>query len=200
MNKNYHHGDLKAAAVTKAVEIIRKKGEVDFTLREIAKSLKVSHTAVYRHFSSKQELLSHIAEEGFVTFTEKMNRDVQKSRTLRQKLRNAGRSYIQFALDNPGHYRSMFHQELRCFKEQRAELLHVSYEAFATLLNIVTEGIKEQIFKKEDPLMVSRFIWASIHGFSVLLLDGQFQSLQEDSAIAEGIEIHLSYIERAVLK
>lgn len=200
MSKNYHHGDLKAAAITKAVDIIQKKGEVDFTLREIAQGLKVSHTAVYRHFSSKQDLLSHIAEEGFISFTEKMNKEVGESRTLRQKLRSAGRAYIRFALDNPGHYRSMFHQELRCMNEQRPELLKASYDAFLTLLHIVTEGIKEQVFKKDEPLNVSRFIWASIHGFSVLLLDGQFESLQKPAAIDEGIEAHLSFIERAVLK
>ncbi|KYG70673.1 TetR family transcriptional regulator [Bdellovibrio bacteriovorus] len=200
MAKTYHHGDLKSEAVKKAVEIIQKKGEVDFTLREIAQSLKVSHTAVYRHFTSKQDLLSYIAEEGFRAFSEKMMNEVPKGKTVRQKLRIAGKTYIEFALNNVGHYRSMFHQELRCATEQRPELEQVGAEAFMTLMDLISEGMKNQVFKKDDPRTVARFVWSSIHGFSILLLDGQFESLQSKASIQDGIDHHLEMIERALLK
>ncbi|KHD88104.1 MAG: TetR family transcriptional regulator [Bdellovibrio sp. ArHS] len=200
MAKTYHHGDLKSAAIKKAVEIIQKKGEVDFTLREIAQGLKVSHTAVYRHFISKQDLLSHIAEEGFRAFSSQMRIEIPKAKTIRQKLRMAGKTYIEFALENPGHYRSMFHQELRCASEQRHELEVAGDEAFASLMDLISEGMKAQIFKKDDPRTMGRFVWSSIHGFSILLLDGQFATLQNKLTLHEGIEHHLDMIERALLK
>ncbi|MFS4459557.1 TetR/AcrR family transcriptional regulator [Bdellovibrio sp. HCB2-146] len=198
--KTYHHGDLKIAAIKKTVEIIQKKGEVDFTLREIAKSLKVSHTAVYRHFQSKQDLLSHIAEEGFRALVQSFTEEVSKARTPRQKLQASGRAYIEFALKNPGHYRSMFHHELRCATEQRPELDQIGAQAFQVLMEILQEGIKTGVFRKTDTLNAARSIWSGIHGFSILLLDGQFASLQSKAEINKGIDEHLGFLEKAILK
>ena len=184
MAKTYHHGDLKTAAIRKTVEIIQKKGDVDFTLREIAQSLKVSHTAVYRHFQSKQDLLSHIAEQGFAALTDSFIEQIARARTSRQKLLASGRAYIDFALKNPGHYRSMFHRDLRCEEAQRPEL----------------DEVQNQTFRKLDPLVAARNIWSSVHGFSILLLDGQFESVRSKSEIETAIEEHLSWIERALLR
>lgn len=198
--KTYHHGDLKIAAIKKTVEIIQKKGDVDFTLREIAKSLKVSHTAVYRHFQSKQDLLSHIAEDGFRALVQTFTKEVSKVRTPRQKLQASGRAYIEFALQNPGHYRSMFHHELRCAAQQRPELDQIGAQAFQVLMEILQEGIKAGVFRKTDPLNAARSIWSGIHGFSILALDGQFASLQTKAEINKGIEDHLDFLEKAILK
>lgn len=198
MAKTYHHGDLKAAAIKKTVEIIHKKNEADFTLREIAQSLKVSHTAVYRHFKSKQDLLSHVAEEGFAMLVQRF--EETSPRSPRARLIALGRAYIEFALHSPGHYRSMFHQELRCAEEQRSELLEVAYKAFAALELIIQEGSKDGVFRKEEAAILARSIWSGIHGFTVLFLDGQFQSLNKKSEIAEAIDTHLKFLERGILK
>ncbi|WP_374027708.1 TetR/AcrR family transcriptional regulator [Bdellovibrio bacteriovorus] len=200
MAKTYHHGDLKTAAIKKTVEIIQKKGEADFTLREIAQSLKVSHTAVYRHFKSKQDLLSHIAEEGFHNLNQAFNTEIAKARSPRQKLSALGRAYIEFALSHSGHYRSMFHQELRCAKDQRPELEEVGLRSFSILVECLQEGMKSQVFRKTDALIAARSVWSGIHGFSVLMIDGQFQSLQSRTSVAEAIEQHLAFLERSLLK
>ncbi|MFV3407933.1 TetR/AcrR family transcriptional regulator [Bdellovibrio bacteriovorus] len=200
MAKTYHHGDLKTAAIKKTVEIIQKKGEADFTLREIAQSLKVSHTAVYRHFKSKQDLLSHIAEEGFNNLIAAFENSTAGLRSPRQRLTALGRTYIEFALRHSGHYRAMFHQELRCAKDQRAELEAAGYKAFAILADCLHDGMKSQIFKKSNPEEAGRSVWSGIHGFSVLMIDGQFQSLTNKAALNEAIDGHLVFLERALLK
>jgi hypothetical protein len=200
MAKSYHHGNLKSEIIKKAAEIIQKKGQTDFTLREIAQSLKVSHAAVYRHFKSKQDLLSHLAEEGFYVLTAKMISEIPKGRSIRQKMNLAGRAYIEFAINNVGHYRSMFHPDLHCNGPRRPELNAAGEKAFATLLEIIMDGIESKIFVKKDPRQVANFAWSSIHGFSILLLDGQLESLQSDSAVQSGIIQHLDMIERSLLK
>ncbi|HEY1079368.1 MAG TPA: TetR/AcrR family transcriptional regulator [Bdellovibrio sp.] len=200
MAKTYHHGDLKSAAIKKTVEIIQKKGEVDFTLREIATSLKVSHTAVYRHFKSKSDLLASIAEEGFTLLVDGFGEAVKDLKTPRQRFQALGRAYIEFALANPAHYRAMFHRELRCEKERRAELEAIGDKAFVALMNSLQDGMKAHTYRKADPAIVARSVWAGIHGFSILLLDGQFQSLNNKAQIKSAIEAHLDFIERSVLK
>jgi AcrR family transcriptional regulator len=61
----YHHGNLKKTMVQTAIQLIEERGEASFTIRELAKSVGVSHAAAYRHFRSKRELLAQIAEEGW---------------------------------------------------------------------------------------------------------------------------------------
>ncbi|WII72643.1 TetR-like C-terminal domain-containing protein [Bdellovibrio sp. 22V] len=94
----------------------------------------------------------------------------------------------------------MFHSELRRADEQRQELHDAGEKAFLPLVEILGEGIKNGTFKKEDPVMVARSVWSSVHGFSILLLDGQFQSLTSKNAVSEAVDLHLAFIERAVLK
>lgn len=199
MAKSYHHGNLKSEVIRKAVEIIQEKGQTDFTLREIAKSLKVSHAAVYRHFVSKQELISHIAEDGFQVFTAKMMEEIAKAKTVRQKFRVAGRTYIEFALNNVGHYRSMFHPDLHCDLERRVELQEAGIKAYITLLDVITDGITTKVFQKKDPRSLANFVWSSVHGFSILLLDGQIEGLKSKTSIQSAIEQQLDMIERAIV-
>ena len=63
--KNYHHGDLKGELMRQALKILDKKGVEGLTLREVARAAKVSHTAPYRHFKDKEDILAAIAEVGY---------------------------------------------------------------------------------------------------------------------------------------
>ncbi len=62
---HYHHGDLRRALVEAALRLIGERGPREFTLREVARCVGVTHTALYRHFPDKAALLAVVAEEGF---------------------------------------------------------------------------------------------------------------------------------------
>lgn len=62
---SYHHGDLKAALIEKAVDFIAKNGVENLSLRQLARDLGVSHGAPARHFSNKAMLLSAVASKGY---------------------------------------------------------------------------------------------------------------------------------------
>ncbi|MGB0693864.1 MAG: TetR/AcrR family transcriptional regulator, partial [Pseudomonadales bacterium] len=48
--KPYHHGNLRAEIVQRAVEVIDSEGIEALTLRGVARDLGVSHGAPNRHF------------------------------------------------------------------------------------------------------------------------------------------------------
>ncbi|MFT3975751.1 MAG: helix-turn-helix domain-containing protein, partial [Sphingomonas bacterium] len=56
MSKAYHHGDLRAALVAEGLLLIEEQGADDLSLRELARRVGVSATAVYRHFPDKAAL------------------------------------------------------------------------------------------------------------------------------------------------
>src|SRR4051795_2187601 len=57
----YHHGDLRAALVTAALELVAEKGVPGLSVAEAARRAGVSSAAPYRHFSSRTALLSAAA-------------------------------------------------------------------------------------------------------------------------------------------
>ena len=62
--RSYHHGDLRAATLHAAAELLEKKGPDAVVLREVARLAGVSHNAPYRHFPSREALLAALAAEG----------------------------------------------------------------------------------------------------------------------------------------
>src|SRR5947208_3269250 len=61
----YHHGDLERSLVDAAVRTIQEEGMAALTLRGVGARLRVSRTALYRHFADKSALLARVAAEGF---------------------------------------------------------------------------------------------------------------------------------------
>ena len=105
-NKSYHHGNLKNALLARAIEIIQSEGTEKITLRRLGKDIGVSAMAAYRHFASKEELLQTVAQQGFESLSEKLEKI--RANTPKQKLIQQGVAYIQFALAHPAHYQLMF--------------------------------------------------------------------------------------------
>lgn len=55
--------EIRERAVERAEEAIRKHGYERFRLVDIARELKVSHVALYKHFSDKAALLDSVSEK-----------------------------------------------------------------------------------------------------------------------------------------
>ncbi|MFC4112648.1 TetR/AcrR family transcriptional regulator [Nonomuraea zeae] len=53
----YHHGDLRAALIDTATELISEQGVQGFSLAEASRRLGVAVSAPYRHFADRDELL-----------------------------------------------------------------------------------------------------------------------------------------------
>ena len=62
--RGYHHGDLRSALVQAGLELLKTRSAEEVSLREIARLVGVSATAVYRHFPDKAALLGALCDEG----------------------------------------------------------------------------------------------------------------------------------------
>ena len=104
----YHHGDLRRAVVTAALEILGETQSVDFSLRELARRAGVSHNAPYKHFAEKSELLAAVSAAGFELLTERIADQIARIGNPRAQLFVILRTYIRFGVENPALYRLMF--------------------------------------------------------------------------------------------
>src|SRR6202030_1144743 len=104
----YHHGDLRRAIVTAALDILSETQSHEFSLRELARRAGVSHNAPYKHFADKRELLAAVSAAGFEALTKRMAREIGGQSSARAQLFAALRAYIRHAVENPALYRLMF--------------------------------------------------------------------------------------------
>jgi AcrR family transcriptional regulator len=193
----YHHGDLRRALLDEALRTIQHDGVEALTLRTIGLALGVSRTALYRHFADKRALLSVVATEGFRLLKERLLEAWSPGGV--RAFNAMGVAYIRFAMANPSHYRVMFGG----FVDNAArdeELTREATAAFQALVDSLIALQKDGSVRKDDPLQLAQFIWATVHGISMLIIDGQLhlQQPQIDDLIQFAVErIHTGVARRA---
>lgn len=107
----YHHGDLRAALIQAADDIIAEEGIEAFSLRAAAQRAGVSPGAPAHHFGSVKGLLTEVALLAF----EQADRYIEAaghSDDAVADVRAVSLAFLTFALDHPGHFRLMFRNDL----------------------------------------------------------------------------------------
>jgi len=175
---SYQHGSLKEALLQAALAAIKKNGEVNFTLRELARVVNVTPMAAYRHFTSKHEILLELAKTGFVKLSEAFETSLQKDPL---NLAALGRAYIQFALDNPNYFRVMFHPDV-CVSSKHQEPQHEERKAFEILMNCVQQNQMQGRFTTTSTEVLAISAWSTVHGLASLLVNQNLDPAFSNSA------------------
>src|SRR6478736_10491603 len=102
-DRTYHHGDLRRAVLTAALDVIRTEGPGALSLRDLARRAGVSHAAPAHHFKDRTGLLTAIAAEGYALFADAL--------ADAPDLRERGVAYVRFAATHPAHFQVMFQPE-----------------------------------------------------------------------------------------
>lgn len=176
VRKSYHHGDLRAAAVEVGLTMLEARKVNDLGLRELARAIGVSPTALYRHFPDKEALLAALAGEGLKRLAAAQHAAAAVAGGGVAGFRATGAAYVRFALSNPALFR------LICASPgQTARLGSDSDDAMRFLMlnarHVAASG-------GPDAKVVAARAWAMAHGLAMLILDGQ---LPADEALIDGV-------------
>src|SRR5262245_27427080 len=104
--------ELRRKILNAAREILVKRGYESMTMREIAKRIEYSATALYKHFADKDTLVDELCREDFTAFAQHFIETVASSGDPVERMARAGLSYLAFAAQYPEQYRLMFMTEL----------------------------------------------------------------------------------------
>jgi AcrR family transcriptional regulator len=174
----YHHGDLRRALLGEALRTIQAQGVEHLTLRNVGLKLGVSRTALYRHFSDKQALLASVGREGFRMLRLALTDAADRHGQGREGFEAMGIAYVNFAVTHSSHYRVMFGRFVdSCSKDP--EFVEEATAAFHVLLDAVVQLQEAGLVRRDDPLIVARFIWSVVHGVAMLAIDGQLRGTDE---------------------
>lgn len=180
--KPYHHGDLRRALLDEALRTIQTQGVEHLTLRTVGARLGVSRSALYRHFADKQSLLATVGKEGFRKLRQALADAWEGNGRGRIGFEAMHRAYVQFAVAHPSHYRVMFGGFIE--SGAKDDLFNAEAKgAFQVLVNALVEQQNAGDIRRDDPVLMARFVWALVHGTALLFIDGQLPEPAQRAAL-----------------
>jgi AcrR family transcriptional regulator len=192
--RGYHHGNLKAALMEAALELIEEKGPTGFTLSEAAKRAGVTPAAVYRHFEGREDLIAEAARQGYQIFADLMEHAYESGQpSALAAFEATGRAYLAFARKFPGHYIAMFESGISI--NRTADLAAAAARANGVLERAaadLSQHIPEE--KRPPAAMFSAHVWALSHGVVELYArnaPGRASPFTPEDLLESGIGVYL---------
>jgi AcrR family transcriptional regulator len=170
--RGYHHGNLREALITAALELIARKGPAGFTFAEAARAAGVSAAAPYRHFRDRDALMADVARRGYELFEQRLTTAWDEGRPAPlAALDRMGRAYLAFAREEPAYFSAMFESGLPL--DQHRDLHEAGDRAFS-VLRTACEAVVATLPASSRPpaLMLALHIWSLSHGIASLFARG----------------------------
>jgi AcrR family transcriptional regulator len=171
--RGYHHGQLRAALLHAARNLLRERGTGAFSLADAAKLAGVSPAAPYRHFRDREALLGAVARDGFTLFASRLAQARQGHADPREAFVAMGRAYLAFARDEPGLYAALYSQDAPLDEEGRAEATKAFTQLVEGIADILAAAAGPSGFPAPDPLPIAMQVWAMSHGVAGLWRNGR---------------------------
>lgn len=168
--ETYHHGDLRAAVLACATQMLVTHGVEKLSLRRIARELGVSHQAPYKHFADREAVVTALRTDGFRALTESTEAAAKKHpRSQRRQLEAAAAAYVKNALASPALYQLMFAGPSVLSDDECAAAAKASFDALVSIV----DGQQECEPSKQS-VARARLFWASMHGVVSLAINQYF--------------------------
>lgn len=184
-SKAYHHGDLRAALIAAAGEMLERDGPEAISLRAVARAAGVSQSAPYNHFQSKEDLLATVAALGFDALAASQKRASNTAHPGEARITALGLDYIAFALAHPQLYRLMYGAGVSDWCAHPAVM-----EAKGASFRPVQDALKEHLGRHSTCADVETAAiagWALVHGLSMLLLDRSLDPAKKAGGGSDGL-------------
>ncbi|MQY02125.1 TetR/AcrR family transcriptional regulator [Actinomadura macrotermitis] len=163
----YHHGDLRAACLSAALELLEEDGTTGLSLRAVARRAGVSAMAPYRHYPNRDALVSAVAAEGYRRLAQALAA-AHPAPASPDDLAEVAIAYVRFAIEHPALFRVMFAEPCDPDDEGRVAAIAV--------ISDYVQGIVRDVFPDADPEPLADAVWAFVHGLAFLYLDGKFDT------------------------
>lgn len=170
MKDSYHHGNLKHDLMEAAIGVISEKGFDALSLRGIAALCGVSHNAIYRHFSGKEQLITACRAHVTARLMERLNAAAEGTgNSAGAALTRLSATYVAFYQQHPTYYSFLYRNsgvKLIFSMEETAgnypplELFRKKYKAYGA----------EKGWERAKTLAHLTRLWALLHGLTGLTI------------------------------
>lgn len=171
--KRYHHGDLRRALIDAALRLAEQGGVEGISVREAARLAGVSPGAPFRHFETRDALMTAVAEEAQRRFRVEIDTvlaEAPASDPL-SRFRSFGLAYLRWAMRNPAHFeiistgRYFNHDGAAALSRDNAELI-------AMIERLLEDALAQGQLRPSDLKTLKIAGRALVYGFARMNLDG----------------------------
>ena len=167
-DKPYHHGDLRAALIDTAAELIAERGMRGFSLAETSRRLGVAVSAPYAHFKDRDDLLAAVWVRAFEVLYAALVLATDGFCEPADRLAAMARAYVRFAASNRTMFQMLYESGLDKSRHPEIEAAERPLdEAFESCVRAVAGGDR----KLAGEMAVT--FEATARGHAMLLLDGE---------------------------
>lgn len=166
----YHHGNLRNELIKTGLKLLNEDGYQNFSLRNVAKRCNVSHTAPYRHFKNKDELVAAITVEAIGKFDKALKEAVKLyPDDWEEQLREMGFRYVKFFVENPDYLHLLFLSDIRSYIASNEETIPQGSHPFHTFFNCIIKLLAEKNVAQPDIHEAVMKNWSLVHGLAILI-------------------------------
>jgi AcrR family transcriptional regulator len=187
----YRHGDLRHALIAAGTELARVGGPDAVVLREATRRVGVAPNAAYRHFADRRALLDAVCAAAQSLLAVAIENELARVPTTggaadvaRARLRAVGTGYVRFAQNEPGLFRAAFVSADLEGAYDPARAGASGQTPLQLLGSVLDELVDAGALPKERRPAAEFLAWSSVHGLTMLLIDGPLRALDKKQARA----------------
>jgi len=181
-----------------AVDLARTGGPDAVVMRDVQRLAGVSNSAAYRHYADRGELLAAVTEHAQTLLADAMAARLDavaargpKAKRALARFRATGQGYLDFALAEPGLFRTAFahnvsggggtaDEPVRVPEHHPFQILIRCIDhPFQILIRCIDELVATGVLAADRRDGLDEAAWAAVHGLSTLLLDGPLSGLDD---------------------
>ncbi|NQY96615.1 MAG: TetR/AcrR family transcriptional regulator [Henriciella sp.] len=164
---------IRARILSAAETVFAREGAEGLSIRRLAENIDYSPAAIYKYFSSKDELVDELKESFFELILENVHRIADTSTPFADRARDCLSTYIRVAVAKPHHYAAAFAGEsggTGPVDNEPGFDQSKKGRAFNVLRGMIAEGVEIGAFRSDlDPSLAAKSAWASMHGLAMMI-------------------------------
>ncbi len=178
---------LKNLIIEQSRIIIEEEGWSALSIRKIADAIGYSVPVIYKHFTSKDDIIEYFTKEGFELLATQLSNAIQTDHAAADKINRIAKAYWAFAFTHQKHYEIMFGlgiptcEAIQTVSEKR----QTSDVIYSVIAEAVTQSGRTDI----DIHLKLKTFWSIMHGLVALeLLSNNQKSIQPSDIMKDAID------------
>jgi AcrR family transcriptional regulator len=155
--------------LAKARWILDRGGATAVTMRSVARGVKLTPMAIYRHFSDREALLNALADQGFAELAAQL-KQIALPKEWEAKLLRMSDVYLDHALAHPHLFELMFLTKRPGARQYPQDFQAGRSPTANLLMDEVQAGIKAGVLRNGEPWEIAFHMGALSHGLIMLYI------------------------------
>ena len=168
--------ETKARIEQAALNLFAEKGVQYTSIKDISKASGLSDGAMYRHFKSKEELITHLFVNNYIPFTETIEKMCENEVDFNGKLKSIISGFCELFDNNPSLFAFLMFSQYDTVKF----LPKGSRTPVCVIDEVVSQGMKESCIQENDISEISAVLMGIVLQSATFCLYGRIKSSMKE--------------------